>query len=282
MRPEGPFRQRRREFLGFVAGGSFATVAGCTGGPARGTIPTPSRVGSVVSSTDTPTDPSTDISTDSVRLAPSHGDERDNFGVSVAVSDGTALVGAPRDEASTGSDTGGAYVFDRTESGWTQRAKLVAPDGDSGDKFGRSVAVENTTALIGAVGDEAKTGSTAGVAYLFERTANRWTVTDVLDPSTVDAADGFGVAVDLSGGRALVGAYGDERHEEFAGAVYVFERTGTAWTQQTTLGAADGDHLDHFGWSVALEGHTALVGAPTDEDPDGKRSGSAYVFDRRR
>lgn len=467
MRPEETFRQRRREFLGFLAGGSFVTVAGCTDGPARGSVPTPSRVGSAISSadtpTDTPTDPSTDVSTDvstdSVRLVPSHGDERDNFGVSVAVSDGTALVGAPWDEtatgvesgavyvferedrhwteravltvdgqkgdtfgcsvalagdtavvgapnashptltppdgedyggvptglayvfdraggewdrtatlaaadadtgdrfgdsvalgadtallgapsdedpngsgagtayvfdrsdgkwtqqaklaaadgdtgdgfggsvalgddralvgaptddASTGKDSGGAYVFDRTKSGWARGAKLAAPDGDSGDEFGHSVAVENTTAIVGAVGDEAPTGSTAGVAYVFERTANRWRVTDVLDPSTVDAADGFGVAVDLSGDRALVGAYGDELHEEFAGAAYAFERTGTAWTQRTTLGAEGGDHLDHFGWSVALEGQTSLVGAPTDEDPDGKRSGSAYVFDHRR
>lgn len=54
--------------------------------------------------------------------------------------------------------------------------------------------------------------------------------------------------------------------------------TASDWVQQAKLVADDGDNNDVFGHSVALDGDTALIGAPLDEDPNGWRAGSAYVF----
>lgn len=213
------------------------------------------------------------------KVAAADGNTNDGFGWAVALGDSMALVGAPTAEDPNGSEAGAAYVFERATSGWAQQAKLAATDGDAGDKFGMAVALAGDTALIGAVGNDAPLGSTAGVAYVFERKHNRWIQTAVLNPTTVDAADAFGGTVELTGDTALVGAPSDEFNEELAGAVYVFERTTAAWVQQDTLVASDGDKLDSFGQAVALAGGTPLVGAPTDEDPDGKSAGSAYVFD---
>ena len=96
------------------------------------------------------------------------------------------------------------------------------------------------------------------------------------------AADGelgelFGYSVSVSGDTAVVGAYRDDDMGNFAGAAYVFLRSGGIWTQQAKLLAADGAADDMFGYSVSVSGDTAVVGAHGDDDK-GTASGSAYVF----
>jgi len=88
------------------------------------------------------------------------------------------------------------------------------------------------------------------------------------------AGDAFGWSVDLDGDTAVVGAIANG----LRGAAYVFVRSGTTWTEQQKLVAADGFALDLFGTDVAIDGDTAIVGAPGDDPPTG--SGSAYVFVR--
>jgi hypothetical protein len=104
-----------------------------------------------------------------------------------------------------------------------------------------------------------------------------WTEIQKLLASDGDADDYFGVSVSISGDTALIGAgYGAEY---FKGAAYVFIRTGTTWTQQAKLVALDGASGDYFGWSVSLDGDTALIGAHWDSD-NGNHAGSAYIFIR--
>jgi len=72
----------------------------------------------------------------------------------------------------------------------------------------------------------------------------------------------FGCSVALSGDTALIGAWSkDVGGNTYAGAAYVFTRSGTSWSQQAELTASDAAADDHFGHSVALSGDTALVGA---------------------
>ena len=83
----------------------------------------------------------------------------------------------------------------------------------------------------------------------------------------------------VSGDTAVVGAHNDDtRGGVDAGSAYVFTRTGTTWTQQAKLTAADGAESDYFGWSVAVDGATAVVGAPNDDTAAGVDAGSAYAF----
>ena len=77
----------------------------------------------------------------------------------------------------------------------------------------------------------------------------------------------------ISGSTAVVGARGKN---SFTGAAYVFARSGTTWSQQAKLTAADAAANDNFGYSVAISGSTAVVGAPVKNS----ETGAAYVFVR--
>ena len=194
------------------------------------------------------------------KLTASDGAAFDSFGFSVAVSDGTVLVGAPLND-DKGSTSGAAYIFDadRTET------KLTATDGAPGDRFGTSVALSGGTALVGAPADN-DFGTGSGSAYLFDTDG----IEMKLSPSDAATGDGVGGSVALSGGTALVGARLDGDNGDLSGSAYLFDADGG---QTKKLTASDGAAVDLFGSSVALSGGTALVGAP------GNSSGSAYLFD---
>jgi hypothetical protein len=189
----------------------------------------------------------------------------DNFGISVSLDNGTALIGAPFDDSSRGS----AYVFTLTETTWTQQAKLFALDGATGNWFGYSVSLDGDTALIGTPANES--------TYVFTRTGTTWTQEAKLIPS--DGTIGFGYSVCLEFDTALIGAKTDDDNGVWSGSAYVFAHTGTTWMQQQKLLASDGTDYDWFGISVSLSGDTALIGAWGDDD-NGNESGSAYIFTR--
>lgn len=91
----------------------------------------------------------------------------------------------------------------------------------------------------------------------------------------------FGVSVAISGETAIAGAFGDDvGGNADQGSAYVFVRNGTKWTQQRQLLAADGAAVDAFGFSVALDGDTAVIGAYFDDVGGNPDQGSAYVYER--
>ena len=95
------------------------------------------------------------------------------------------------------------------------------------------------------------------------------------------AGDNFGVSVALDGDTALAGSYADDVGTNVnQGSVYVFTRAGGVWTQQARLIANDGAAGDFFGFSVALSGDTALVGAYQNDVGTNADQGAAYVFTR--
>jgi hypothetical protein len=105
------------------------------------------------------------------KLTAADGAAIDCFGWSVAVSGGTAVIGAAGDD-DNGDQSGSAYVFVRAVDGtWSQQAKLTAPDGAAEDLFGISVAVDGGTAVIGAYQDDDR-GENSGSAYVFVRAAD--------------------------------------------------------------------------------------------------------------
>lgn len=221
------------------------------------------------------------------KLTVEDGDGGDAFGWSVALSDdGTTAVVGSHHEADPDPKAGSAYVFDGSGGSWNQRAKLVADDRDRENEFGYSVAVsgDGTTALVGAVKDENPNGDGAGSVHVFDTSGGSWSQQAKLTADDGDGDDWFGNSVALSGdaSTAVVGAYRDEDpNGEVAGSAYVFDASGGGWGQRAKLVADDGDAEDGFGFSVAVsdDGTTALVSALWDEDPNGDRAGSAYVFD---
>jgi hypothetical protein len=163
-------------------------------------------------------------------------------------------------------------MFIRTGTTWTQQQKLLAPDATC-HHFGCSVALDDDTAIIGAERSDYY-GDESGSAYIFTRTGTTWTQQARLLAS--DSAEGeyFGHSVSLDGDTALIGAIGI--FLVGPGSAYVFTRTGSIWTQQQKLLGSDAALGDDFGWSVSLEGDTALIGAHIEDD----WNGSAYMFTR--
>jgi hypothetical protein len=121
-------------------------------------------------------------------------------------------------------------------------------------------------------------GPYSGAAYVFVRSGGVWTEQQKLVPGDGTPGELFGYSAALSGDTALLGAIFDDETGEDSGAGYVFTRSGTGWTEQQKLVASDGTTEDCFGFSVALSGDRALVGA-LQSDNNAPYSGSAYVFD---
>lgn len=190
------------------------------------------------------------------KIQPDGGTDSEGFARMLAL-DGNRLVVAA---AIADKRTGAAYVFDRSGTAWAQQARLGASDAAAGDGFGRSIAVSGDTVLVGAPLKAAGAGHFAnGAVYAFVRNASAWPQQAKLVAQSSMDGDGFGSALALEGDRALIGA---PRAANQAGSAFVFERAGSAWSQQAQLVAAAGDAGDNLGWSVALSGNTAIAGAP--------------------
>lgn len=200
----------------------------------------------------------------------------DSLGTSVAVFGDTAVVGAYLDD-DLGIDTGAAYVFVGSEDSWTEQAKLKASDAAPYDYFGSAAAIDGDTAVIGAY-HQSGAGTFSGAAYVFVRTGTTWTEEAKLVPNDPAAHDWFGWSVAVSGDVAFVSSpYDDDGFVPDVGSVYVFTRTGTTWTEKAKLRATDSAAGAFFGYGLAVEGDTALIGAHGD-DAGGNNAGAAYIF----
>ena len=205
------------------------------------------------------------------KLLPNDGAAFDNFGISVAISGTTAIVGAFGDD-DNGEASGSAYLFDTTTG--LQLAKLLPTDGALLEFFGWSVGISGDTAIVGAYRD-GDNGSQSGSAYLFD-TLTGLQIGAKLLPNDGATGDIFGYSVAISSTTAIVGAQGDNDNGSVSGSAYLFDiSTGL---QIAKLLANDGAADDRFGFSVAISGTIAIVGASLNDD-NGDISGSAYLFD---
>ena len=209
----------------------------------------------------------------------SDGAARDYFGYSVAVNGPTALVGAPLHQVGSNTTQGAAYVYTETNGVWSQTAELTASDGAVNDLFGYSVALNGATALVGAPFHYVGSNTQQGAAYVYTEANGTWSQTAELTASDGAAYDHFGYSVAVSGPTALVGAlYHQVGSNADQGTAYVYTETTGVWSQTAELTASDGAGYDNFGWSVALDGATALVGAPYHQVGSNVRQGAAYVY----
>ena len=211
------------------------------------------------------------------KLTASDADESDLFGVSVAVTGDTILIGANGDD-DAGEHAGAVYVFVRTDDRWVEQAKLTASDAADHDLFGAPAAVDGDTAVFGAHYDD-DGGYRSGAVYVFVRSDGGWVEQAKLTASDAASHDYFGSSVAVTGDTILVGADGDDDAGEDSGSMYVFVRTGDGWVEQAKLTASDAAQSDRFGTSVAVDGDNALIGA-LGYDSTGNASTSVYVFVR--
>ncbi|HNN80393.1 MAG TPA: FG-GAP repeat protein [Leptospiraceae bacterium] len=268
----------------------------------------------------------------------------DNFGYSVSIDGDTIVVGA-RNESSnqttitngttassdnSAPQAGAAYVFRRTGTTWVNEAYLKAPNAETNDRFGLSVAISGNTIVVGAGNEDSLqttitngtlvqasdvSATDTGAAYVFRRTGTLWSNEAYLKAPNAESTDVFGYSVSISGDTIVVGVLGEDSNQTTitnglaqigvngainSGAANIFKRTGTTWANEAYLKApnAEGSPLngDLFGSSVSISRDTIVVGASYEDslqttitngtlvqssDVSAVNSGAAYVFRRK-
>jgi len=202
-----------------------------------------------------------------------------SFGVSVAIEDSIAVVGASG-AAACGEDAGAVFVYERQPgplvTSWALTARLVPQPCRAEAFFGADVALSGSRILVSA-SSEHFAGEGENAAYVFERSADgTWQQTARLTGRT-DRREGlFGAGVALDGTRAAVSTSGNPEGA-YSGAVYVFEYDPSAetWTRTARLSATHDLRSGSLGGDIALDGPHLAVAASTffERDP-----GSVYVF----
>jgi hypothetical protein len=249
----------------------------------------------------------------------------DFFGWAVAISGNTAVVSsreAGNDPTrinsyqanNSGNKTGAAYVFTRSGDSWSLQATLKASNAEPGDTFGFDVAISGDTLVVGAEkedssatgvnGDQNDNSATdSGAAYVFVRNGTTWSQQAYIKASNTGENDHFARSVAIDGDTLVVAASGEQSNAtgingdqtdnslNKAGAVYVFTRSGTQWSQQAYLKASNPDAQDKFGFVLGISGDTLVVTAEQESSNatgiNGDQnnnlapfSGAAYVFTR--
>ena len=220
------------------------------------------------------------------KLVASDREAADEFGASVAISGERVVVGANFDDHAGGVQAGSIYVFERNEGGpdtWGQAAKIVAPDAATGDHFGEYVALLGDILVTTSHLDD-DNGADSGSAYVFEHDAGTgtWNMKAKLLSSDGAAGDQLGESVEISDATLIVGNRRKVTAGTVAGAAYLFGRNAGglgAWGEIAKLAPADASPGDEFGFTSAIDGDLAAVGARL-HDGGGVDTGVVYLFGR--
>jgi len=223
-----------------------------------------------VTATGVPTTQQGNKLTGSGNVSPS----QQGYSVAVSADGNTAAVGAPNDN----SGVGATWVFVRSGTTWTQQGSKLVGNGTVGNAGqGSSVALsaDGNTAFIGGPEDS----SGVGAVWVFTRSGSEWTQQGnklVGTGYTFSPAEGATIALSSDGNTGLIGGFVDNLN---VGAVWVFVRSGTTWTQQGNKLVGTGSvGMSQQGTAVALsaDGNTALIGGSYDNSG----AGAAWVFTR--
>lgn len=173
------------------------------------------------------------------------------------------------------------YFQSSVEPNVVHPVEQVASDGEVGDQFGYSVAINGNYAIVGAPYDNIGANSDQGSAYIFFFNGTSWVEQAKLVASGGSPDDNFGFSVAINGDYAIVGApYDNVGIDADQGSAYIFTRSGINWTQQASITGSSATAGDNFGHSVSIDGAYAAIGAPRDDVGANNDQGTAYVFFR--
>jgi hypothetical protein len=207
----------------------------------------------------------------------------DKLGFSVGIHEDLVIVGAPYNDFNAGvSNAGTAIVFkyDFSTGNWPEFSTLFHASPGTDDKFGWSVFTYGGHAMVGAPFRDEGGVADSGAAYLFLSVDPLTSPVDkVLVPHDPEVGNRFGSAVALRGVRAVVGSPGSGiAPSEYPGAVYVFDQHLGDWGQGMKRIPLDGQPRDLFGYALAVDVDTVVVGAPWHDGPL-VDSGAAYLYE---
>jgi hypothetical protein len=233
-------------------------------------------------------------------LQPSTPIRNSLFGEAVAIAGDTVAVSSLEGIGSA-DEAGAVYVFVRRDSGWDEQQRLQAEPPAGGAYFGYRIALSGDTLVVGAPSPDLLLVTPHGQVSVFDRVGERWSRTAVLTAAVPRPSDYFGASVALNGSTLLVGASGDPSGSRgipgdptrtdapYSGSAYLFEREGDQWIPTAFLKVMNTARDQGLGWSAALSGDTAVVGANVESTGAGgvnprptsgsrRSSGAVYVF----
>lgn len=214
-------------------------------------------------------------------LFPPDDPDRERFGFTLALHDGTLLVGAPEDETEAGD--GAIYVYEPVPDGWEETDRLVPPGGSEARAFARAMDVADGTLVVGAPGPQAQIccspllSGPQGQAFVYTLDDDgSWTYEQELQPALATSGSSHGLSVAVDGDAVYVAAPSAPR-DMVVGTVSVFKDTETGWHQTDQVLADDPASGDQLGLPVAAHDGTLLASAPGDDEA-GHNAGAVYLF----
>jgi hypothetical protein len=207
----------------------------------------------------------------------------DFFGISVAISESYAIVGANGEDDAGGTSSGKAYIYSTSTGNLLYTLDNPnAYDTSNGDNFGIAVSISESYAIVGAYSeDEPGGGFQSGKAYIYSTSTGNLLYT-LDNPNAYDTSNGdyFGNSVSISESYAIVGAPGeDDAGGISSGKAYIYDTsTGNLLYTLDNPNAYGTSASDIFGASVAISESYAIVGAYGEDDAGGTSSGKAYIF----
>ncbi|MBT7994964.1 MAG: T9SS type A sorting domain-containing protein [Bacteroidetes bacterium] len=238
------------------------------------------------------------------KLISSDRTKDDFFGNAVSIHGDYAIVGAVyEDEDESGinvkNNAGSAYIFEKDENEqWEEVQKIVASDRDAEDNFACALSIHGDFVVIGAKNESEdvagnNTQLRAGSAYIFKRGQNGvWIETQKLVTSDRKLYDEFGNSLCMTDQFIIFGTRDEEEDENgsytlsHAGSAYIFEKAANDyWFEAQKIVASDRSVDDFFGYSAAISGNYAVVGAAhEDHSIYGthylEKAGSVYIFEK--
>jgi len=257
------------------------------------------------------------------------------FGFTISLDNNTLAVGAQTDASNldnisntsdnASTDTscagcGAVFVYTRSGTSWSQQAYIKASNSGAEDQLGRSVALSGDTIVAGAMMEDFDDpdGNTynMGAVYVYTRSGSDWSEQAIIRASNADIDDQFGEVVDIDGNTIVVYAPREKSNQKtitngtgassnnsnvYSGAVYVYTRSGTSWSQQAYIKSLNNDANDNFGSSMSIDGDTLAVSARgedsnqtsitnvvsglltqdmTSDDNSASNSGAVYIYTR--
>jgi len=194
------------------------------------------------------------------------------FGQSVAIEGGIIAIGARNAEPNA---AGAVYFFRGWRNEWVEFAKATPADGVGDDQFGFTIAMLGNTVAVGARRADLPDKKDAGAAYVY---SIHWDSVDLVTKLTASDAfkgDQFGQSIAVAGDTIAVGANrADIDPNENQGAIYIYRRSGSEWTEMNKMTASDGATGDELGYSLAAFGNRLVTGAHFVNDDEG----AAYVI----
>ena len=250
-------------------------------------------------------------------LKAANSEANDRYGSCVAINGDTIAVSAPREDSSqstisngpgasannSSSDSGAVYVYQRSGSSWIQQAYIKPATVKAGAYFGSSLSLSNDTLAVGAE------NSDSGSVFIFKRSGSTWAQEASISPANASSGEAFGHNLSLQGDSLAVGAYREDSAQSTvtngtsasadtslsdSGAVYIYTRSGTSWSQQAYIKAPNAASGDWFGYDLNLYGDLVAIGSPHESskqntssvgvggssDTSSAASGAVYLFKR--